>query len=147
MVIVALAGLLLTSCFKDKCTRTYRIYTPVYKTKAEVRAAIKTNARKIIAEPGKLFIRGQYIFLNEVNRGIHIIDNANPASPNNIGFIDIPGNIDMALKGTTLYADLYSDLVTLDISNPLQVVTKKLRKTFLLSGDMQMDLLQIPIIL
>jgi hypothetical protein len=33
--------------------------------------------------------------------------------------------MDLALKGNTLYADLYTDLVTLDISNPLNVVVKK----------------------
>ena len=33
--------------------------------------------------------------------------------------------MDLALKGNTLYADSYSDLVTLDISDPLNVVLKK----------------------
>ena len=33
--------------------------------------------------------------------------------------------MDLALKGNTLYADLYTDLVTLDISNPLNVLVKK----------------------
>ena len=30
----------------------------------------------------------------------------------------------MAITGTTLYADAYGDLVTFDISNPLDVVAK-----------------------
>jgi hypothetical protein len=54
-----------------------------------------------------------------------VIDNRNPASPQNVAFISIPGNLDLALKGNILYADLYTDLVTLDISNPLNVVVKK----------------------
>lgn len=119
------ASLLLASCVKDKCTRTYTYYQPVYKTTAEVRANIKSNAARPVERPGKLFIRGNYIFLNEVDRGIHIIDNANPAAPRNVAFIDIPGNIDVAVKGNTLYADAYTDLVTLDITNPLQVAAKK----------------------
>lgn len=144
LLLLVIAGLFLTGCSKDKtkdenkCTYSYRIYTPVYKSKAQVRASIKTTAPKNVSNPGKLFIRGSYIFLNEVNRGIHIIDNANPSLPKNIGFIEIPGNVDMAVKGSTLYADLYTDLVTLDISNPLQVVVKKLRKTHLLTGSMDM---------
>ena len=45
-------------------------------------------------------------------------------SPQNIGFIEIPGNADIAIKNNTLYADSYIDLVTIDISdvnNPEEV--------------------------
>ncbi|HEY0680674.1 MAG TPA: hypothetical protein VGD17_20485 [Chitinophagaceae bacterium] len=119
------ATVLLTSCMKDKCTRTYTWYEPVYKTSAEVRANIRSNQPRLVERPGKLSILGKYIFLNEVDRGIHIIDNTNPASPKNVAFIDIPGNVDVAVKGNTLYADAYTDLVTLDITNPLQVSVKK----------------------
>lgn len=116
------------SCIKDSCTHTYSYtwFEPLYKTTAEVRANIKSSPAKNIKIPGKLFIIGKYIFLNEINKGIHIINNSNPAAPVNLGFIDIPGNIDIAVKGNTLYADLYSDLVALDISNPLNVVKTKI---------------------
>lgn len=112
-------------CLKDTCTQTYTIYTPVYKTTAEVRANIKSNTPRAIANPGKLVVLDNFIFLNEVDKGIHIIDNSNPSNPVNKYFIDVPGNIDIAVKGNTLYADLYTDLVALDISNPAAVnVTK-----------------------
>lgn len=112
-----------SSCVKDSCknTHTYTYYQPVYKTTAEVRANIRSSSPQPIQNPGKLFIRGNYIFLNEVDEGIHILDNSNPSTPKNIAFINIPGNIDLAVTGNALYADLYTDLVTLDISNPLQV--------------------------
>ena len=102
------------------------LFEPVYKTTAEVRANIKSNPAREIKEPGKIVILGNYIFLNEVDKGIHVIDNSNPSSPQNIAFIDIPGNVDLAVKGNRLYADLYTDLVTLDISNPLNVVKKNI---------------------
>jgi len=115
-------------CIKDTFTRTYTytFYEPVYKTTAEVRANIKSNAPTPLQNPGKIYIRGQYIFLNEVDKGIHIIDNSNPALPVNVAFIDIPGNVDLAVKENTLYADLYTDLVAIDISNPLNVSVKKI---------------------
>src|SRR5690606_23438324 len=47
------------------------------------------------------------------------IDNRNPESPLKVGFIEIPGNIDMAVNGDILYVDSYLDLVGIDISNPL----------------------------
>ena len=113
------------SCVKDSCTRQYVYWEPVYRTKDEVRANIKNNSSREIERPGKIYIRGNYIFLNEIDRGIHIIDNSNKAAPRNIAFIDIPGNMDMAVKGNILYADFYTDLVAIDITNPQQIVVKK----------------------
>jgi hypothetical protein len=116
---------LLNGCLKDKTFHTYSYFEPVYKSKAEVMANIKSNPVRDLVQTGKIFIRGQYIFLNEIDKGIHIIDNSNPAKPRNIAFVDIPGNMDMAVKGNILYADAYADLVVLDISNPLTVSLKK----------------------
>ncbi len=121
---VLLLMVFFSSCLKDQCTRTYSYYTPEYKTTAEVRANIKSNAPVAIEQTGKLYLKDQYIFLNEPDKGIHVIDNSNPYSPQNVAFIDIPGNIDMAVKGNYLYADSYTDLVVIDISNPKNVVLK-----------------------
>jgi len=123
-----LFSVLFSGCTKDTCkhTHTYTWYEPLYKTSAEVRANIKSNPPTAIKAPGKIVIIGKYIFLNEVDKGIHVIDNTHPSSPVNIAFIDIPGNIDIAVKGNTLYADLYTDLVTLDIANPLNVTKTKI---------------------
>lgn len=115
------------SCVKDTCksTLSYTIYTPVYETVAKLKENIKSGSPEDLENPGKIVILGKYIFCNEIEKGIHIIDNQNPASPKNIAFIKIPGNMDLAVKGNTLYADSYSDLVTLDVSNPLDVILKK----------------------
>lgn len=118
--------LFLVGCVKDQFTSRYTYWEPVYKTRAEVRANIKSNPAREIERPCKIYIRGNYIFLNEIDRGIHIIDNSNPAFPVKIAFIDIPGNLDMAVKGDLLYADFYTDLVAIDIANPRQVVVKKI---------------------
>ncbi len=121
---------LFSGCVKDTIsnTRTYSWYEPLYKTKAEVIAEIKSNPSRQIENPGKIFISEKFIFLNEINKGIHVLDNSNPSSPKNTAFITIPGNIDIAVKGNTLYADLYNDMVTLDISNPLNVINTKVVK-------------------
>ena len=118
---------LLQGCLKDSIlhTYTYTYYKPVYRTAAQVRANIKSSTAQPVERPGKIFVKGSYIFLNEVDKGIHIIDNSNPAQPQNVTFINIPGNVDIAVKGNTLYADLYTDLVAIDITNPKNVVLKK----------------------
>ncbi len=115
------------SCVKDVCnkTYTYTYFVPLYKTTAEVRDNIKSNTPKPVLNPGKIYIKGNYIFLNELNKGIHIIDNANPAAPKNIAFIDIPGNVDIAVKDNIMFADFYTDLVAMDISNPSNIAVTK----------------------
>lgn len=116
---------LLQGCLKDKCTQLYSYWVPVYRTEAEARANVRNNGPQEIERPGKIYIRGNYIFLSEIDKGIHIIDNSNPSAPRNIAFVNIPGNLDMAVKGNILYADFYTDLVAIDISDPLTVQVKK----------------------
>ncbi len=121
--------LLFSGCLKDTISNTYTYtyswFEPLYKAKAEVIADIKSNPSREIENPGKIFIIGKYMFLTEISKGIHVLDNSNPASPKNIAFITIAGNVDMAVKGNILYTDFYDDMVALDISNPLNVINTK----------------------
>lgn len=112
-----LISLLFQGCLKDQLTHTYSIVVPVYKDKNEVYANIKSNLPREVQSPGKIFMYGNYIFLNEINKGVHVIDNSDPRNPILKSFIDIPGNLDIAVKGSTLYADLYTDLVVVDITD------------------------------
>lgn len=111
----------LQGCLKDTHRETYRIYVPIFKTLTEVRAGMKSGAARPLKNTGKLNLFGNYIFLNEVNEGIHVIDNTNPAAPRNVAFIPIPNNIDLAVRGNYLYADTYSDIAVFDISQPANV--------------------------
>ncbi len=122
---------LVSACMKDKVssTYTYKMYKPVYKSLAEVRANMKSQAATPLENTGKIYVKGNYIFLNELNKGIHVIDNSDPVHPRNASFISIPGNVDIAVKGSTLYADSWADLVAFDISNPLDVHVSKILDT------------------
>ena len=108
-----------SSCKKDKCTQTmtYATYVPVYMSYADMRGGVKTGPAQPLKNPGKIYLKDNYIFVNEINQGIHVIDNTNPSSPQNIAFITIPGNVDLATNGNTLYADSYVDLLTFNIGN------------------------------
>jgi hypothetical protein len=125
---------LLASCKKDNSTskmKTYTLYTPVYKSKAAVLAGINGRASQSIEHAGKLYVKDNFIYLNEVNKGIHIIDNSNASNPVQVAFLSIPGNLDIAIKGNILYADMYSNLLALDISNPRQArITSTLENFF-----------------
>lgn len=126
LLIVAVSALtLLSACMKDNVAERYTFYRPVYRTRDEVKANIKSNSPQPIQQPGKIVVRDHYVFLNEIDKGVHIIDIADPAKPANIAFIEIPGCVDLAVKGTYLYADCYTDLVTMDIIDPLQISVKQ----------------------
>ena len=119
--IIAVA-ILFTACKKDsgtstKNTKTITLYTPVYGSKATALASINGNAAQPIKHAGKIYIKVNFIFLNDQNKGIHVIDNSNPSHPVSIAFLSIPGNLDIAIKGNTLYADMYNDLLALDITD------------------------------
>jgi hypothetical protein len=121
----------LQGCLKDKVSHTYTIVRPIYETKEVVKANIKSNPAKTIGTPGKIYLYDNYVFLNELDKGVHVIDNSNPAHPVMKAFIDIPGNQDIAVKGNTLYADMYGSLVTIDISDPLNArLLKELPNVF-----------------
>jgi hypothetical protein len=124
IAVFAIATAIFTSCLKDSGKRSYKVYTPVIEQTIALRSSVKNMAPTNVANVGKLFVLGNYVFLNEQNKGIHIIDNTNPSLPKNVSFINIPGNNDMVVQGNILYADCYTDLLAIDISNPNNVVIK-----------------------
>ncbi len=121
---LAIGGLLtlfvIQSCTQDLCNRsaTFVRFDPVYLQVDEIREDIQIQAARGLKNPGKLYYYKDYILINERREGLHIIDNRNPESPENIAFVKIPGNIDMAVKNGVLYADNYIDLLAIDIQNP-----------------------------
>ncbi len=117
--------LVVTSCMKDTVKESYSFYRPVYQTKAAIKNGIKNLPAADIQQPGKIVLKGHYLFLNDIDRGIHVIDLSDPASPKKVSFIDIPGSIDLAVNGNYLYTDCYTDLVTLDITDPQNVSVKQ----------------------
>jgi hypothetical protein len=104
---------------------TYKINEPIFMSKAAFRTSVKvTTKTEDIKTLGKICFYDGYLYISEPEKGIHIIDNRNPASPANIGFIEVLGNADLAIRNNLLYADSYVDLVWFDITNPAAPVLK-----------------------
>lgn len=104
------------SC-QDKIEETYLVNEPQYMSYEELRTSFNVVESQEIIQPGKLYFKDDLIFVNEYQKGIHVVYNAEPANPVIIKFIEIPGNVDLAVKGNILYADSYIDLLAIDISN------------------------------
>jgi hypothetical protein len=90
-------------------------YRPVYST--ETAAVIKFEEARAIHTPGKIYTYGSYLLINERKLGIHIYDNSDPSSPIALGFLHIPGNVDMAVRNNILFVDHFSSLLSLDITD------------------------------
>lgn len=130
-IITAVISALFTSCLKDVGTKHYQVYTPIIESMSSLKAKVKSSAAIPVANAGKLFIIGNYVFLNEREKGIHVIDNTNPAMPVNKGFIVIPGNTDLSVKGNILYANCYTDLLSINITDINNItVTKSIDDIF-----------------
>jgi hypothetical protein len=121
LLFCAFAGaLMFNACIKaDDCSvkRTFTEFIPIYKTAAEIRGKVVATTPRDLKNPGKIYSYGKYLFINELKEGFHIIDNSNPSSPKKVSFVAIPGNVDMAVKDNVLYADNYTDLLAIDISD------------------------------
>lgn len=107
-----------TGC-SDQCEETnyFVYYEPAYSTSAEIKAAVTVTQPVPLSDIGRIYYKDGILFINESGKGIHIIDNKNPASPTPLSFLKIPGNYDLAIHGNTLYTDSYIDLVAFDISD------------------------------
>lgn len=115
--ILLLVGIVLFAGCEDKIYETYLANTPVYKSYDELRASVHAESAREIVHPGKIYFKDNYIFINEEMAGVHVIDVSNPTDPQNVAFITIPGNVDIAIKENVLYADSYIDLVAVDVED------------------------------
>lgn len=117
--LITILAIVITSC-EDKRLQTYTANVPVYMTYDELRTSFNVTTEEELVKPGKIYFKDQYMYINEYQKGIHVVDLSDPSSPTKIAFINIPGNVDMAIKDNMLFADSYIDLVLIDISNPEQ---------------------------
>ena len=109
---------LFTSCEKDDAGgEFYNVAVPIVKPIEEFRAMVKISEPKAITEAGKIYTYGDYVFINDDQKGVHIIDNTDHRNPVKIKFLEIPLNTDIAVKDNMLFANSAMDLVVFDLSD------------------------------
>jgi len=124
LLLFAAAAITLVSCSEDQDDNPdglyaeYLIATPLKTDLFEFKEeAVDVSEPVPIENSGKIYAYKNYVFVNDVNRGFHVLDNSNPEAPQNILFIKLEGNYDISIKDDRLFADSYGDLVVLDISD------------------------------
>lgn len=107
-------------------------YTPVTMPREAFEASTTFEAPKSIINSGKIYVKDNFLFINEKNEGFHVFNNSNPENPINIGFIKVLGSSDLAVKGDILYVNNATDLVAIQPNFETQTVsiTKRITNTF-----------------
>jgi hypothetical protein len=125
-----LLGIILFSCGKKGSTGEVTGWRPVYASDAEYKM-IRSLPPQPIVNAGKIAYAAGRLFMVEKNKGVHIVQYTDPASPKKERFLEIPGCYEVSYKGGYLIVNNGSDLVSLDISQPGTVmVASRLPKVF-----------------
>ena len=87
-------------------------YIPMLMDRTELEASVQLVSSALpIRNPGRIYIYQNWLLLVEQYKGIHLIDNADPANPVRKGFLRVPGCQSMAVRNGVLYVDNAVDLV------------------------------------
>ena len=97
-----------------------------------------------IVSSGKIYAYQDYIFVNDINLGLHVLDNKNPSAPESITFIKLEGNFDISIKDDKLYADSYGDLVIFDISDITNITIQSRIVNAIYNNDVWLSNIEYP---
>jgi len=91
------------------------------------RDAFENSVSIIGAQPvvksGKIYVKGDLLFVNDVNKGFHIYNCSNPNTMVAVAFLNIPGATDLAMRGNVIYINQAVDLVTLVYNQQANTIT------------------------
>lgn len=131
---ILLASFLCLLFLNTKCNDPYPIetaYKPQFIDRTELENSIKLLPPVGIISPAKIYTKDNILLISERYKGIHFFDNSDKSNPKPLGYLKVLGCLDMAIKGTTLYADNATDLIAVDLSNPNDPkVTSRIKNIF-----------------
>jgi hypothetical protein len=120
LILLCCLAVVMSSCKNNDDDENYEVITiavPEVMSKSDFRKSVEILSPRNIEEAGKVYVYGEYIFVNDAFKGVHIIDNTNPISPKAKTYLKVPGNVDISVKNNYLYADSATDLVVFDLSD------------------------------
>jgi hypothetical protein len=116
---VAAIGCVATSAQPPEPMPPQPTHRAIYMSWEELRStAVQVKEPQAVDRRGKFLISGDYLFLSDPGKGVHIFDNADPKNPRALTFIQIPGNIDIAVRDGHLYADSFVDMLVFELNLP-----------------------------
>jgi hypothetical protein len=120
LVVLTIVAVLPISCLKNSCVETVEltIAQPILLENVNFRINPEWLSPQPIEKAGKIYTFGSYLLINEYLQGIHIYDNSTPSNPVPLGFLSVPGNVDMTFDGNYLHVDSYTDLLSIQWNSP-----------------------------
>jgi hypothetical protein len=87
-------------------------YTPILMDRSELESSIQyVDSSLSLIDPGRMCLFQHWVLLVDLYKGVHIIDNTDPAHPQRVGFLRVPGCQSLAVGNGVLYVDNSVDLV------------------------------------
>ncbi|WP_046755315.1 hypothetical protein [Kordia jejudonensis] len=142
--LIVLIALTLTSCFYNDdnvipFVPPTSLFEPTTMLRSDFEASITVQEAKPITETGKIYVIGQYVFINEPYQGFHIVNNVDPTNPIVEKYLVTPGATDLIFKNDSFYINQAVDLVALKFNSSFDGVieTQRVQNIFpqLLSPD------------
>ena len=129
LTILTVLGIMLLGCVSYEDDPYCKKYTLM--SFEDLRQSVIVEEAREIKTAGKIYTYQTLLLINEPNVGIHIIDNKDKINPIPKAFIQLYGNVDIAVKDGFLYADSFMDLVVLNIQDIENIkVVKRVNDTF-----------------
>lgn len=111
-------------------TGTMEAYVPVYAQAVNL-DNISVETPKAIEKPGKVYVIGNLLLQNDINKGVHLIDISNRNQPRKISFLRVPFSTEISVKNQYLYVNNFNDLLVFDLNNPQNpTLVKRLNNVF-----------------
>jgi len=106
-----LLSALLTAC--GASDGYHKTAVPVSKPRAELQAEIHLTSPQSNLTYSKLYSEdyGKLLFAIVKDKGVQVIDNSKPESPNGLAFLNLQGIEDVVIEGDTFVTNQYADLV------------------------------------
>ncbi|MFY8186866.1 MAG: hypothetical protein ACOVLC_02790 [Flavobacterium sp.] len=125
----------LISCWSgtgdDSFYENYGSLSPVIMDRASFENSISFENPIEMRKTGKIYIKDDLVFINDVNRGFHVYQYENPETPVAIGYIKVPGATDLAIRNNLIYINQAVDLVTISFdSNQNFEILNRVRNVF-----------------
>lgn len=116
-----LLSALLTAC--GASDGYYKAAIPVSKPRAELQAEILLTSPLPNLTYSKLYSEdyGKLLFAIVKGKGVQIIDNSKPESPNGLAFLNLQGIEDVVIEGDTFVTNQYADLLVFSRSQEKEV--------------------------
>lgn len=100
-------------------------YTPVYEDMADLITVTYQPQGQAVQNGGKIYLLGDTLYQVETDKGIHVLDVSDKATPKNTGFIAIRGCREVAVQGNIIFTNNYTELLALRLdANGLNVLKR-----------------------